>query len=166
MFVHPSYRPPAKYNDIALLRLSRPVRLTRSLAPACLRTTSEPRETRAVVTGWGDTEFAGHSSDVLMKAALTIVSNGQCDKHYANMQRHLPNGVLPTMMCAGEKAGGIDACQGDSGGPLQVARKDNPCQFEIIGVTSFGKGCANPNTVGVYTRVSEFITWIEGIVWP
>lgn len=166
--IHPEYRPPAKYNDLALVRLSRIVRLSRAVAPACLNTKAIAAK-RAIATGWGHTEFGGKQSDVLMKVALTIVPNNECSPQYTKLQsakRTLPLGILPIMMCAGEKAGGKDACQGDSGGPLQVAKGDGSCLYNIIGVTSFGKGCANPNSPGVYTRISEYIRWIEQIVWP
>lgn len=56
--------------------------------------------------------------------------------------------------------------QGDSGGPLQLYHPHQSCMYEIIGVTSFGKGCGNINTPGVYTRVYHYLDWIEGIVWP
>lgn len=55
---------------------------------------------------------------------------------------------------------------GDSGGPLQLkvyVRQESV--FYIVGITSFGAGCAS-DFPGIYTRVSEYLTWIEGIVWP
>lgn len=167
VIVHPDYRPPSKYNDLALVRLSRRVRLSRFVAPACLGGLSSVIPPIAVATGWGHTDYAGMASDRLMKVALTIVPNSICARSYEKVaERFLPHGIPPSTMCAGEKAGGKDACQGDSGGPLQVARADKSCLYDIIGVTSFGKGCANPNSPGVYTRVSQFIPWIESIVWP
>ena len=51
----------------------------------------------------------------------------------------------------------IDTCQGDSGGPL-LAFQNN--RWVIAGLTSFGVGCARPNTPGAYTRVSRFISFI------
>ncbi|KAG8222559.1 hypothetical protein J437_LFUL016760, partial [Ladona fulva] len=52
--------------------------------------------------------------------------------------------------------------RGDSGGPLQVVKRKD-CMYSILGVTSFGKLCAFANSPSVYTKVSEYIPWIESI---
>ncbi|XP_057375239.1 trypsin Blo t 3-like [Daphnia carinata] len=41
----------------------------------------------------------------------------------------------------------------DSGGPLLV-------DGVLAGITSYGRGCADPNYAGVYTRVSNYVGWI------
>lgn len=61
-------------------------------------------------------------------------------------------------VCAGWKEGGHDTCQGDSGGPL-AALDTGGCPV-VIGLTSFGKGCSQPNSYGVYTRLSSYKDWI------
>jgi secreted trypsin-like serine protease len=51
-----------------------------------------------------------------------------------------------------------DTCQGDSGGPLMMFTQSQ--QWELVGLTSYGIGCAEPNYAGVYTRVAAFQSWI------
>ena len=68
-----------------------------------------------------------------------------------------------TMVCAGTPpAGGKDTCQGDSGGPLVAAAADGG--FRLVGDTSFGVGCAQPEFWGVYGRVAD-TTMRQAIEW-
>jgi secreted trypsin-like serine protease len=53
----------------------------------------------------------------------------------------------------------IDTCQGDSGGPLMMYTSSK--QWVIVGITSFGYGCARSGYSGVYTRVTAYLNWIK-----
>ena len=72
-----------------------------------------------------------------------------------------PKEIDSSMVCAGYLEGKKDACAGDSGGPLVVPRSPEDDTAVIYGVVSWGLGCAQPKSPGVYARVTNFIEWIE-----
>ncbi len=92
---------------------------------------------------------------------MPYVTNDVCNNRQAY------NGeITDGMLCAGVAAGGIDACQGDSGGPLIFSSGNSAV---LVGIVSWGYGCAQPNKYGVYARVStyaNFLTRNEGGVEP
>ncbi|RZC43129.1 serine protease snake-like, partial [Asbolus verrucosus] len=161
---HPDYRSTSHYNDIGLVKLERPAQMNSFSRPACLYPAKEITAEKAIATGWGKTSYAGVGSDDLLKVTLNFYSQENCNKSYRNqISRKLRRGIVgDTQVCAGSNEE-KDTCQGDSGGPLQIyhINDDIKCMYDIVGVTSFGKACsASP---GVYTRVSQFIQWIEDI---
>lgn len=48
--------------------------------------------------------------------------------------------------------------QNDSGGPL--AYPDSRNIWHLVGIVSWGDGCAEKNKPGVYTRVTAYRDWI------
>lgn len=165
---HPGYTGKQLYHDIALYKLENDAPLGIYIRPICLNTKRIIPQPKALASGWGHTAWGGHGSARLQKVELDLVANKVCNNSYqSNIGEglELPRGIVSDyMICAGG-VGKKDTCQGDSGGPLQIPLETPYCMYAIIGVTSFGKGCAT-NTPGVYTNVAHYVKWIEDIVWP
>ena len=166
LVMHENYDPGSLVNDIALIRLSEPFPASRSqlvqLQSERLERVFGSPGACSVVTGWGETEPRGRNRsrndaqrapvpEQLRAVDLPIIDNGTCAEAY-------PGEIWPSMVCAGYAQGTMDSCKGDSGGPLVVP--GGPTGWTQIGVVSWGEGCAQPNSYGVYTRVSHYIDWI------
>lgn len=50
--------------------------------------------------GWGATEFAGKSSDILKHGFLSIMKNEECQKKFGNALDSLPQGITSSQICA------------------------------------------------------------------
>ncbi len=154
VIVHPKYDGKTSANDIALVKLSTDAQ--GKSVPLVGRKRKLQAGQELEVTGWGATREGGSASARLLRAGVPYVSNSTCNEPTSY------NGKIGgTMMCAGRKSGGIDACQGDSGGPLIWRTDDGPV---LVGVVSWGDGCARKLKYGVYTRVSKFRSWITKTV--
>merc|ERR1712064_254109 len=140
-------------NDIAILKLSSDVVFNNNVVPACLPTdTRSYAGSNAYVSGWGTTSEGGSTSNVLKVTEQTILANTDS----VCVTGAGENPVRNSKMCA-YKAG-TDSCQGDSGGPL-VVQEDG--RWTIVGVVSYGIGCARTGYAGVYARVNNYLDWIN-----
>ncbi|XP_055371669.1 transmembrane protease serine 9-like [Condylostylus longicornis] len=145
-------------NDIALLRLNDRVPITDFIRPICLPAKTKNRYvgTKGVVTGWGTLKEDGKPSCILQEVEVPVLANDICAKETNYTQKM----ITDNMMCAGYPGvGQRDSCQGDSGGPMVAQRSDK--RYEQIGIVSWGNGCARPHYPGVYTRVTNYLDWIE-----
>lgn len=142
IWVHPEYQDATQGFDVSVLTLGAPVSETPiELAPAA----DDPvyaEGTPATVLGWGSTSEGGEQADHLQKVEVPVNADNTCGSAY---QEYDP----ATMVCAGVPEGGLDSCQGDSGGPMVADNK-------LIGVVSWGQGCAREGYPGVYARVGAY----------
>lgn len=147
---HPEFNTPPRNNDIAILTLSSCVVLNGINLDAVNlpRAGFSLREGDLVsVYGYGLIVESKVATNHLRTVDVRIVSNEECNRSYRNQ-------ITDAMMCAGYAQGQRDACQGDSGGPLMAGNT-------LVGIVSFGEGCARPFRYGVYAKVSCFISWIK-----
>jgi len=137
--------------DIALVRLDADV--TERFVP--VHPTELAAPTTVTVVGWGATARDGSSIDELHKVDLQIADAGTCRYAY----RDLAEKVTGNMFCASMPD--KDACQGDSGGGSFY--RATPSRTAIAGIVSFGKGCADREFPGVYTKLAKYTKWIEDV---
>ncbi len=176
----PSYEPETNDYDAAVIRLAHPlwqgttpamdgrsnvapVPVSAALASAYASPNTALSPISATVSGWGDTRAESPGSQGLNGAYPTNLQATQLSLVGADLCGNTYGGPLssqqitPRMLCAGVQGGGRDSCFGDSGGPLVVDR--NPAQppgdYVLAGLVSFGEGCAQPESPGVYTAIAD-----------
>lgn len=138
-WVSPTFTAVGNGLDVSVLTLATPV----TQKPLPLATPADSAlyspATAATIYGWGSTAENGTPSRFLLSATVPIRDDSYCKAGASNFDKSL-------LTCAGYDDGGVDTCQGDSGGPLVAGGK-------LIGITSFGDGCARAGKPGYYTRV-------------
>jgi len=146
-YIHRDYNERTISNDFAVLKLvSRvdnvfiPVKL-----PRAGRTYASGE--RFTVMGFGKVSDDILHAETLQVATVNYVPNDLCPLSQVKGQ--------DSMLCAlGNKT---DSCNGDSGGPL--ISETNGCT-ELVGLVSWGIGCAVEGVPGVYSRVQSGLPWI------
>lgn len=113
--------------------------------------------------------FSGTKSNWLMKAIVDEMSFDGCQDSFGYVRNlneiKLPDNVRTTQLCARDtKDPPSDSCKGDSGSAMHVMGNDK--RYHAVGVVSFGMTTCGSKFPSVYTRVSQYIDWIENIVWP
>ncbi|KAF3839241.1 hypothetical protein F7725_017958 [Dissostichus mawsoni] len=166
--IHPEYNNPnhVNYNhDIALIKTQDTITFNSSVMPICLPaedTTYTMGET-GLVSGFGMTETDTHVqvlSNKLKYVKIPMVGQPECSRSITLEQSTRANvpGLTDNMFCAGMPEGGKDSCQGDSGGPYATWSDQ---RFWAAGIVSWGVECGKKGTYGVYTRVANYIDWIN-----
>ncbi|XP_070256035.1 hepatocyte growth factor activator isoform X2 [Myotis yumanensis] len=157
-------------HDLVLIRLrkkgDRCAVRSQFVQPICLPEPSSPFPAghKCQIAGWGhqDENVSGYSSS-LREALVPLVADHKCSSPEV-----YGADISPNMLCAGYFDCKSDACQaallqGDSGGPL-VCEKNGVAY--LYGIISWGDGCGRLNKPGVYTRVANYVNWINDRIRP
>lgn len=161
-FVHPDYKvldTKEAENDVAILELAD---TNEGGILEINHDSAIPKPGKYVTTaGFGYISEGWRGAPVpnrLQRVDVPVVSASYCKKMYKKLQPSIH-------LCAGYDRGGCDSCLSDSGGPLRYIYAENDIRKEmLVGLVSFGSGCARSKSPGVYTRVSAFALWMEQTV--
>ncbi|KAL4716828.1 hypothetical protein ACJJTC_012639 [Scirpophaga incertulas] len=150
---HSDYNPSTNDNDIAIIHVVGKIPIGIKIQRARIAGPNyDIKDNEQVwVSGWGITKVGGPSSEELRHVQIWTVNHAMCKKRYAGI------GITITdnMICSGWKdVGDSDQCQGNSGSPLFHERT-------VVGICSFGEGCAHSDYPGINTRISRYSSWIQ-----
>jgi secreted trypsin-like serine protease len=158
IFMHPNYNRQTHDNDVALLKLSKPVDISVSsyYVPICLPATETNYDgMTAKLASWGaSTINSGRIfGSRICNEDVPVISNDVCNRD----TRHSGK-VTSNMMCAGLLTpSSRESCLGDSGGPLMLP---NGGRYSLIGVVSWGFQNRQSYSPIVYSKVSGYSDWI------
>ncbi|XP_046872251.1 ovochymase-1 isoform X1 [Hypomesus transpacificus] len=148
---HKKYDTRTKENDIALVKVKTQFTWTSCVRPIRILMGQMKPLKKCTVTGWGSTMENGNGASRLQEVNVTYLPSDMCNLFYWG-------NIHPSMFCAGDVDGGVDACQGDSGGPLSCLTEG---RYELAGVVSWGVGCGRAKRPGVYTKLQDYNDWIN-----
>ena len=162
LFIHHDYqKPAARQNDIALLKLDRPVVEDHFVGKICLPFGAARHRdytgVRLTAAGFGRVGPGGDSapSEVMLEVTLPGVDQQSC----AAAIRQLGGVLGPRQMCAGGELG-RDVCFGDSGAPLVADPGPGELAPTLVGVVAYGAQECDGTVPSVFTRVSAYLNWI------
>lgn len=144
---HKLYRP-VEY-DLSILVLDRDLKIdNHNTKIAKLNFDTLKNDQLLTVSGWGRLYDGGPIPDDLQAVDVKVIDYNTCNKMY--------KGALSKYMyCAGYVDGYYDSCQGDSGGPITNSKD------QVVGVVSWGIGCAEPGHPGIYVNIRNLKDWIK-----
>lgn len=91
------------------------------------------------------------------RSLLPIVDRGYCKTQYQSI-----NNVTERMICAGKNIAVKKTCRDDSGAPLTF-RDPEGGKLKLIGLSSWSKGCGDPNYPTVFAYIESVRAWITKI---
>ncbi|XP_053667535.1 CLIP domain-containing serine protease B9-like [Anopheles marshallii] len=155
VIMHDAYT--GRRNDIAVLKLSQPVALSDWIFPICLPESPVINEALTYsVAGWNQNTCETSGSRYKLLTNFSPLNQTAC-------QRYVPSvaGTSYNFVCVDSGEQTI----GDAGGALTGMKMINPDPrrpvYEIVGVLSSLSSCANFDGVSVYTRVGQYVDWLD-----
>lgn len=150
---HPNYNRRTYANDFYLYRLEREVYPETDGITLSVNTNGGfPTDGQDLTVMGLGTLSSGGTSGATNLRDVEVQMDESCGRYGSEYEPDI-------MLCAGAR--NKDSCQGDSGGPLVAI---NGSEHTLVGVVSWGYGCAFSNYPGVYARVSSATSFIQSVV--
>ncbi|XP_030749031.1 brachyurin-like [Sitophilus oryzae] len=146
--IHEDWDESLLQNDVALIQLPESVTINQQISTIKLAEGTNTYDSlMSICLGWGITIY-GSTSNVLRYVDLEVITNEKCSAY-----RDYSGYIVDTHICTSGN-GTLGSCNGDSGGPLVI-------NGEQIGIVSFGAADCQAGLPSVFTRVTEYNSWIQ-----
>ncbi|PWA23970.1 hypothetical protein CCH79_00010927 [Gambusia affinis] len=168
--VHPEYNNPDNLNfdhDIALIKIKDSVTFQAAIMPLCLPSQGDTYDTgmMGLVSGFGITDKGSQQrflTNKLKYVHIPVVEQERCSNSLKRIHNSRTPKLTDNMFCAGTPEGGKDSCQGDSGSGFTLQSENG--RFWAAGIVSWGVKCGQKGTYGFYTKVANYVDWINKIM--
>ncbi|KAL3976978.1 RING finger protein [Sarotherodon galilaeus] len=155
------FNPPQKTgfppkSDLALLHLSVAARLGSEVSSVCVPDEDDDLDDTwsCITAGWGATKAKeGVDPDRLHHAGLTLVNATSCRQKWGGF-------VTDSHICS--HPAGSTSCMGDAGAPL-VCQKYGT--YFLFGVVTWGSWHCDSEKPAIFTRVSDYQSWIRKMIF-
>ncbi|KAL8616376.1 hypothetical protein ACOMHN_032230 [Nucella lapillus] len=161
---HPDYDQFRFVNDVAVLRLARPLVFNDNVSAVCIPSANDVLPKRCTVAGWGALNyFVRMNPEALQEVDLDTYTSAQCKRTFGSRVNNISRYVTQGVMCASNStSGGKDSCRGDSGSGLMCVQSEpsGKLHYTLFGLVSSGFGCGDPGQPGFYTFIPHYLSWI------
>lgn len=146
VIIHENYVPEIYTDNLALLKLSKPLELSRSIQDTPLADAVPKDNSRAKVAAWRLCLF-GYETSIIEE---TVISKEKCSKELKSPDNNAWAAAIATeTICA--RATGQGACDRDIGAPLIAAG-------HLAGILTYPSCSSKPD---IYANLAEYRSWLE-----
>ncbi|XP_047619326.1 probable inactive serine protease 58 [Phacochoerus africanus] len=152
MIHHPQFSITSIEHNLMLIKLSDNIELNDYVKLASLPREPAAENTLCMVSTW-----AYHVCDIykdpdsLQNVNISVISNTQCRAAYKTYN------IRDTMLCVGIVPGRRQPCK-------EVTAAPAVCDGKLQGILTFADGCVLRADVGIYTRIINYMPWIENTI--
>jgi secreted trypsin-like serine protease len=141
---HPDYRPFKALNDIAIVKLLRPLIFEDTVQPIKIHTKKIKFPRKALVSGWSADNYR---KDSINHIIVPLIHLDECAEMYGASAVN-----RSTQLCMGE--GKHENCQGDSGSGIVI-------DYKLVGIVTHNTRCENREFPSLHTKMSCHGKWVK-----
>nr|XP_023020675.1 mediator of DNA damage checkpoint protein 1-like [Leptinotarsa decemlineata] len=152
---HPDYKFGSYQNDMAVLKLTEKLRVTKNVGTICLPEPNTVSTANCKVTGWGKRILQLHAKGAIMHHIdVKIMDPQQCQQTLSERFQDSVQHYSSNTLCGYSD---IDQCKVDYGSALACANDQG--QYSLSGIFSWDTGCKQEGQIGGY--VAPDVEWIQ-----